>query len=433
MPDSMSCTRRQTIRQRAESAVNRTDVELMERVCTEDVPALLEQLDEVDGLRAALAEAQRGLRNAEEERDTFRTERNAAFVALRDALGTDPATLGQATLHAVKAVADLDAARTEAERLRAELAKAKSDQAHAVAEVARLATERDRARTIAANAEKTLGEQIDRAIAAEAERNEALARLQQSDELLVAAHLDLCKALDVRHHPLLDVIQHAATVRAERAEYRDANNRMQELIVRRAVERDRALSRQRNAEAERDRLRAELEDARVDLKSAEMQRDDYRTAHKTAVAELDEARRERDLAIAHDRQPYPTPWAYEQACRALEEHRQRADKAKGEQDRLKADRDRLKDERNRRAAQVQRATQVRVWRNEDGKGFVFADDLRAALDGTETAEQATPADATSPDPRLTALEELADRYSHAFAVLLADAQARATRKEANDG
>ncbi|WP_141576078.1 hypothetical protein [Actinomadura sp. WMMA1423] len=78
-------------------------------------------------------------------------------------------------------------------------------------------------------------------------------------------------------------------LRAELAEYRDANNRMQELIVRRANERDRALSRQRNAEAERDA-----------------------------------------------------------ACQ-----------------------------------QVERAAQVRVWRNEDGKGFVFAYDLYAALNGTE--------------------------------------------------
>jgi hypothetical protein len=26
--------------------------------------------------------------------------------------------------------------------------------------------------------------------------------------------------------------------------------------------------------------------------------------------------RERDLAVAHDRQPYPTAWAYEQACKS---------------------------------------------------------------------------------------------------------------------
>jgi hypothetical protein len=35
-----------------------------------------------------------------------------------------------------------------------------------------------------------------------------------------------------------------------------------------------------------------------------------------------ELRRDRDLAIAHDRQPYPTAWAYEQACKAL--HRKEA-------------------------------------------------------------------------------------------------------------
>lgn len=44
---------------------------------------------------------------------------------------------------------------------------------------------------------------------------------------------------------------------------------------------------------------------------------------------------ERDLAIAHDRQPYPTQWAYDQACTALENHRQRADKAETERDRYR--------------------------------------------------------------------------------------------------
>jgi hypothetical protein len=41
-----------------------------------------------------------------------------------------------------------------------------------------------------------------------------------------------------------------------------------------------------------------------------------------ADAEQTELRRERDLAVAHDRQPYPTAWAYEQACKAL--HRKEA-------------------------------------------------------------------------------------------------------------
>ncbi|MFG3585062.1 hypothetical protein [Streptomyces sp. NPDC047990] len=46
-----------------------------------------------------------------------------------------------------------------------------------------------------------------------------------------------------------------------------------------------------------------------------------------AVADAEQAslRRERDLAVAHDRQPYPTAWAYEQACTALHTHRERAD------------------------------------------------------------------------------------------------------------
>jgi hypothetical protein len=44
-----------------------------------------------------------------------------------------------------------------------------------------------------------------------------------------------------------------------------------------------------------------------------------------ADAEQAELRRERDLAIAHDRQPYPTAWAYEEACTALNRHRDLAE------------------------------------------------------------------------------------------------------------
>ena len=35
-------------------------------------------------------------------------------------------------------------------------------------------------------------------------------------------------------------------------------------------------------------------------------------------AELMRTREERDLALEHDTQPYPTAWAYEQACKALD-------------------------------------------------------------------------------------------------------------------
>lgn len=38
---------------------------------------------------------------------------------------------------------------------------------------------------------------------------------------------------------------------------------------------------------------------------------------KDMFAEMDRLRKERDDAIAHDRQPYPTAWAYEQVCKAL--------------------------------------------------------------------------------------------------------------------
>jgi len=41
---------------------------------------------------------------------------------------------------------------------------------------------------------------------------------------------------------------------------------------------------------------------------------------------------ERDLAVAHDRQPYPTQWAYDQACKAIEKHRSRAESAEAERD-----------------------------------------------------------------------------------------------------
>lgn len=44
---------------------------------------------------------------------------------------------------------------------------------------------------------------------------------------------------------------------------------------------------------------------------------DSRAAMGVLVAEIRRLRLERDLAVAHDRQPYPTAWAYEQACKAL--------------------------------------------------------------------------------------------------------------------
>lgn len=45
--------------------------------------------------------------------------------------------------------------------------------------------------------------------------------------------------------------------------------------------------------------------------------------------------RERDLALAHDTQPYPTAWAYDQACKALEAERERNRKLSDELKKLK--------------------------------------------------------------------------------------------------
>ncbi|WP_297551499.1 hypothetical protein [Amycolatopsis sp.] len=62
-------------------------------------------------------------------------------------------------------------------------------------------------------------------------------------------------------------------------------------------------------------LKAERDMLRIDLNTTEEQ--------------LADARRERDLAVAHDRQPYPTAWAYEQACRSLNERDASIDEAFG--------------------------------------------------------------------------------------------------------
>lgn len=42
----------------------------------------------------------------------------------------------------------------------------------------------------------------------------------------------------------------------------------------------------------------------------------------TLQSRIKELERERDLAVAHDRQPYPTAWAYEQACKTIEKYKQ---------------------------------------------------------------------------------------------------------------
>jgi uncharacterized coiled-coil DUF342 family protein len=57
-------------------------------------------------------------------------------------------------------------------------------------------------------------------------------------------------------------------------------------------------------------------------------------AAQAIAAQYEAMRVERDLAVAHDRQPYPTADAYEAACAALHKHRARADAAEAGRDRL---------------------------------------------------------------------------------------------------
>jgi len=74
--------------------------------------------------------------------------------------------------------------------------------------------------------------------------------------------------------------------------------------------------------ASRDRTIAELGASNARL-LAEVDR--LKVQLSNYADDRDEARRERDEAIAHDRQPYPTAEAYSAAVAALDHHRQRAD------------------------------------------------------------------------------------------------------------
>lgn len=70
-------------------------------------------------------------------------------------------------------------------------------------------------------------------------------------------------------------------------------------------------------------------DAEVEALKAEEQKMLARLHRQSAImasleTERDELKAERDLAIAHDRQPYPTADAYKWACDALHAERERA-------------------------------------------------------------------------------------------------------------
>lgn len=79
--------------------------------------------------------------------------------------------------------------------------------------------------------------------------------------------------------------------------------------------------------------------ALIKAQRAEIEHKAAVTRVKDLLAEVDRLKaenerltEERDLAVAHDRQPYPTQWAYDQACKALHKNEERADQAETERD-----------------------------------------------------------------------------------------------------
>jgi len=163
-----------------------------------------------------------------------------------------------------------------------------------------------------------------------------------------------------------------------------------------------------------------------------MERDHHRAEVAQLRLELGAVREERDLAVAHDRQPYPTADAYETACRALEKHRERADKAEAERDEARFQRDQechgrklnefgllaqLRDaqaERDSLAAQLAEAEKVveaaKAWRDAhkridgEGDGAQRYIDAFAALSAAVEAYQPTPSTSISISEPLLILE-----------------------------
>ncbi len=169
-----------------------------------------------------------------------------------------------------------------------------------------------------------------------------LARNSQADPALIAAAINaLPQLLAALSHPAIDPRQadsdyeialSFATDQRELAKYTPFNDATKEMYLARAgwleeiadrAEKYKALSHP-----------AESGDAGGDALT-EMTRKNLLLCNQNGAllveqhdlkAKLAACEKERDLAIAHDRQPYPTAWAYEQACKALEKHRARADR-----------------------------------------------------------------------------------------------------------
>lgn len=100
---------------------------------------------------------------------------------------------------------------------------------------------------------------------------------------------------------------------------------------------------------------------------------------------LDELLAEIDRQAAAERTARAVAAANDRAARhALRD----CDRAEAERDEARADTARLRDQLADAEAKVRAVRMVRCWRNEDGKRFVFADDLRVALDSRAASDTA---------------------------------------------
>ena len=75
-------------------------------------------------------------------------------------------------------------------------------------------------------------------------------------------------------------------------------------------------------EAENERAKAIAHHAQDDRRDMRIERDNLEAKVEQQAEQIKQLAEERDLAIAHDRQPYPTAQAYEKTCILLREARE---------------------------------------------------------------------------------------------------------------
>lgn len=135
-----------------------------------------------------------------------------------------------------------------------------------------------------------------------------------------------------------------------------------------------------------------------DKRSAKGLRNFYFQRNKELEADVERLTQERDRAIAHDQQPYPTAEAYEKTCAALHKHRQRANEADAALVVCQQERDKAQTQLARRVVATAEARRFQAERlivryvNLDGDAEYQADmenELAAAeLRGSEATHQA---------------------------------------------